>query len=89
MQCKRGMTTHTGKSVLWMWVGWGGWVAYKAPNEASISLAPKSNPKLRLIRDPQYVANLWRTCPGGGSVSPTIRFYRGQPKISFMLRRRQ
>ena len=86
------MTTHTGKSVLWMWVGWGGWVACKdckAPNEASISPAPESNPKLRLIRDPQYVANLWGTCPGGGSVSPIIRFYRGQPKISFMLRRQK
>ena len=37
-------------------------IANRAPNEASISPAPESNPKLRLVRHPQYVANLswWR-----------------------------
>ena len=40
-------------------------IANRAPNEASISPAPESNPKLRLICDPQYVANLWLACPGG------------------------
>ena len=34
----------------------------KAPNEASISPALESNLKLRLIRDPQYVAKLRRSC---------------------------
>ena len=69
----------------------GGWlmVDIKARIEASISPWPKPNLKLRQIRHPQFVANLWRSCLGRRSESPTIHFYRGWPKSSFTFRQRR